>query len=90
MSICEVMDAPEDFIGLPVSTSAFPPTFDNPFVVSKDMEVLTGLAGCGESACKKLEANGFSPSNVSAICLPSREEVPCSPLVSNNNADAKT
>jgi hypothetical protein len=90
VSVCEVVDTPEDFVGLPVSAPALPPTFNDPFVVSVDPEVLTRLAGCDESVCKKLEANGFSPSNVPSIRFPSREEVPCSPLVANNNANAKT
>ena len=90
VSICEVVDASENLVGLPVSASALPPTFNNSLVVSKDPEVLAWLTGGAESASKKLEANGFSPSDVSALCLPSWEEAPHPPPVANNNADAKT
>ena len=90
MSICEVVDAPEDLIGFPISASPFPPSFNDSFVISKDPEVLAWLACCAESASKKLEANGFSPSDIPAICLPAWDETPRSPLVADDNADAKT
>ena len=89
VSICEVVDAPEHFVGFPVPASTFPPTFNDPFVVSKDPEVLAWLTGCGKRACKKLEANGLSPSDVPAIRLPPWEDMPRSPLIADNNADAK-
>ena len=90
VSICEVVDPPEDLICLPISASALPPSFDNSFVVSKDPEVLAWLVCCAESASKKLEANGLSLSDIPAICLPTWDETPCSPFAADNNADAKT
>ena len=88
--ICKVVDAPEYLVSLPVSAFALPPTLDNSFIVSKDPEVLTRLAGCGERACKKLKANGLSPPDVSAVRFPTQEEFPRSPSVADYNADAKT
>ena len=84
------MDTPEDLIGFPISTSPFPPPFDDSLVISEDSEVLAWLAGCAESASKKLEANGFSPSDIPAIRLPAWDETPRSPPVANDDADAKT
>ena len=90
MNICDVMDVPEYFVGFPISAPAFPPSFNDSTVVPKDPEVLAWLAGYAQSASKKLEANGFSPSDISTVCLPSWDETPGSPFVANNNADAKT
>ena len=90
VSICEVVDAPEDLVGLPVSTSSFPPPLNDSFVVSEDPEDLAWLACCAERASKKFEANGLSPSDIPAVCLPTWDEAPSSPLVADNNADAKT
>ena len=79
----------EDFVGLPVSASPFPPPFDNFTIVTEDMEELAGLAGCAESASEKFEANCFRPSNIPSICLPAWDETPGTPLATDNNANAK-
>ena len=86
--ICEVVDAAEDFVSFPISASPFPPALDDSAVVSKDSEELARLAGCAESASEKLEANCFSPSDVSPIRFPAWDETPGAPLATNNNADA--
>jgi hypothetical protein len=90
VSICDVVDASENFVCFPISASTFPPPFNNSPVVTEDPEVLAWLTCCAESLGKKLEANGFSPSDIPAIRLPTWEEAPSSPFVTNNNADAKT
>ena len=83
------MDTSEDFVGLPVSASPFPPPFDNSTIVTEDAEELAGLAGCAESASEKFEANCFCPSDIPSICLPAWGETPGTPLATDNNADAK-
>jgi len=42
VSIRDVVDAPEDFVGFPVSASSFPPALNDTAVVTKDLEK-TGL-----------------------------------------------
>ena len=83
------MDAAEYFVGFPISTPSFPPAFDDPSIVTEDPEVLAWVTDGAESASKKLEANGFCPSDVSSVDLPTWDETPGPPLAANNNADAK-
>ena len=81
------MDTSEDFVGLPVSASPFPPPFDNSAVVTEEVEELAGLAGCAESVSEKLEANCFCPSDISTVCFPAWDETPGTPLATDNNAN---
>ena len=84
------MDAAEDLVGFPIPAPPFPPTFNHSEVVSKDSEVLGGLACGTESASKKFEANSFCPSDIPALGLPSWDETPSSPFAADNNADTNT
>ena len=86
----DVMDAPEDPVGFPVSAPSLPPALDDAAVVTKDLEKLTWYARCTERSSEELEADGLCPPDVPTICLPPWDETPCSPLVADNNADTKT
>ena len=82
------MDLSEDVICFLILTSSLPPTFDNPSIVSKDLEMFSGCADFDESVDKKLKANSFCPSNVSPSFLPSGDKLPCTPPSINNDADS--
>ena len=86
----EVVDPSEDLVDFPVSAPTLPPAFNDTAVVTKDPEHLARQACRSEGSGKELETNGFHPSDVSTICLPSWDELPRSPQVANNNADTKT
>lgn len=86
----DVVDASENFICLSVPISSFPPAFNNSTVVTENPEVLTQFTDCAEGMVKKFEAHRFCPSNVSAVHVPARDELPGSPPATDNNADANT
>ena len=87
MSFQHVVNSFEDSVGLGVAAPAGPPPFDDPNVVAIDF-VSGGGAKLENKSDEKFHGDGFGPSDVSAILLPTREESPGLPLVTDDNAQA--
>jgi hypothetical protein len=68
----------------------FPPAINDVLVVAEENKILRRICSPGDGVDEKLEANGFSPSNVPGTVdsLPTWNESPCPPLSANDNADA--
>ena len=60
----------ENFVCGFVSASAFPPAFDNSSVVSQNFCVSASGGGWDEGEDKEPKANGFCPTDVPAVSLP--------------------
>ena len=85
--IQSLMNSSEDLVGLRVPTPSRPPAFDNTIVVTIDLE--SGKrARLENSVDEELHGNGLSPSNVPPILIPSGQESPGTPSVTNDNAKA--
>ncbi|KAJ6611101.1 hypothetical protein B0H10DRAFT_1953281 [Mycena sp. CBHHK59/15] len=78
----------EDLISGSVPAPAIPPTFDNPFVIPKNLDMTGRSARCNERADEELKSNGFSPANVSAISFPAWEEPPGTPALANGDSNS--
>ena len=87
----EVVNASEGFIGRRVSVAAIIPSFDDAHVVSKGDECRVGRLNSGNGINEELKTDGFSPTDVSLSPegLPVWMEVPSSPSVANDDANAK-
>jgi len=87
----EVVNASEGFIGRRVSVAAIIPSFDDAHVVSEGDECRVGKFNSGNGVNEELETNCFGPTDVSLSSegLPVWMEAPCSPSVTDDNADAK-
>ncbi|GLB36658.1 hypothetical protein LshimejAT787_0309450 [Lyophyllum shimeji] len=83
----EAVDAFENSVGGFVATPALPPAFDNTTVVSEYLKLIALSADCEQGTDEELEANGFSPANVSAVAAPAEDEPPCSLPVTDGDAD---
>ena len=83
-----MVDMLEDGVDGFVPAPAFPPTFNNAAVVTVDLVTAAMVADCKQSADKKLEADSFSPSDISAFLVPARDEMPGLPPLLNDNANA--
>ena len=77
----------EDKVGLGVSASAGPPTFDNSIVVPVNLDTFERLMLENESD-EEFHSDGFCPTDVAALAFPSWEESPSSPLAAEYNAKA--
>ena len=84
------MDTLEDGIDGFVPAPPFPPTFDDTAVVAVDLVAAAVIADCEQSADKKFEADGFSPSNISTFLIPARDETPGLPPSLDDDADANS
>ena len=67
---------------------ALPPALNNTPVVSVCLKNGGFRALSDDIAYKELETDGLGPTNISAVCLPTRDEAPGSPSAFNNDADA--
>ena len=68
----DAVDVLEDVVGGPVSTPAFPPTFDNPHVVAENLDMGTSWSRGGKSEDEEQEADCPCPANVPAVSFPAR------------------
>ena len=64
------------------------PAFNDSFVISEYLEMSAGASIIQNVADEKFEADTLSPANVSLICFPALEEVPCEPVVLDDNANS--
>ena len=83
----ELVNPLESEICGPVSAMALPPSFNNTPVVSICLKNSGFGALSDDKAFKELETNGLSPTNISAVCLPPRNEAPCLPSAFNDDAN---
>jgi hypothetical protein len=58
------MDPMEDGVSGYIPTSAFPPTLNDPTIVTINLEVAARSVGCEDGVNEELEADSFCPSNV--------------------------
>src|SRR6266540_3425707 len=84
------MYSPKDFICGFVSAAAFPPPFDNSCVVAEylDMLLMWFAYKAANRSDEELESDCFSPADFTTICFPAWKKTPCSPPVTNDDADA--
>ena len=86
-----MVDPLEGLIGRRVLVATVVPSLDDTHVVSEGNESGVGELNSGNAINEELKTNGFSPIDVSLAPkrLPVWVEVPCSPPVSNDNANAE-
>jgi hypothetical protein len=79
------VDLPEDNVCLSITAPSFPPSLDDASIVAEEPEMLARLTKHEDSKDKELEANCFSPPNVSSFRVPTWDEPPGSPTAGNDN-----
>jgi hypothetical protein len=84
----EVVDSPKDDVCLSVPTPSFPPAFNNAPVVTEEPEVLARFTNCEDSTDEEIEADCFSPSDVSPFSVPPWDEPPSSPAVCDDDRNS--
>ena len=80
----------EDEVSGFASAPEIPPTFDDSFVVPEDLKTSARTSNPGDHPDEEFEAECFCPTDVTEAIerLPSRDETPSSPLLTNNDGNA--
>jgi hypothetical protein len=90
----EGVNAFENIVSSSVLASEIPPTFDNSLVIAVGLMVSSSVTKPRDRSNEELEADDFSPSDVSSSIqrLPTGDKAPSSPspLDGDGNADART
>ena len=81
----------EDFVDRSVAAPSIPPPFNDSPVVPIYNEVLLLCFAISEISDQAFESNGFCPANISLSfqCPPARDETLGSPLITDDDSDAK-
>ena len=81
------MNSSEDIVGLEVSAPYSPPPLDDTVVVAADFDPRE-VTRFENRSDEEFHGDGFGPADVSSIEVPTREKLPGSPPVANDNAKA--
>jgi hypothetical protein len=88
--MCEFVNSLEDVIDISVSVSTSPPSFDDASIVSMCQDSAANVRDSGDSVNEQFKSHSFCPSDVTlAIAgFPTRYQVPRSPVIANDYAQA--
>ena len=87
MPFQEIVDSPENLVGLGVAAASRPPGFNNTCGVAKDLYASKN-AGLEDGSSEEFHTEGCRPPEGVHSGLPVWEETPGAPSVLNDNAEA--